>query len=352
MAPLWMADLAAVASRAPSADNSQPWLFRSNGRELVIGHMARAQERSVFGAGSHATLLSVGAVAENIQVVLTANRLSAQWCWTSGLATGNPYGCVALQHTPSKLTIPAGPMLRHTNRLAFRRDVLPKELLGKFSQYQRGGSRVAILAEPQKKSRLIRLVRLCSEARFCHRQLHEWLMASLRFTEEDVARGDGLDIRTLGLPPGGKQFLRLISDWSRLKALNRLGAYKLLALTETGLLSRAPALVCIVGALDAGGIIDAGRLMCRVWIDLNLAGIAVHPYYVVTDQIVRLREGALAAGFEAKIAEVDKEGSQLLNLRPNEALHMILRVGYPKAEPVRSRRLPLEAVFVDSPRPA
>jgi hypothetical protein len=177
-------------------------------------------------------------------------------------------------------------------------------------------------------------------------------MASLRFTEEDVARGDGLDIRTLGLPPGGKQFLRLISDWSTLKALNRLGAYKLLALTETGLLSRAPALVCIVGGLDAGGIIDAGRLMCRVWIELNLAGIAVHPYYVVTDQIVRLREGTLAAGSEANIAEVDKEGSQLLNLRPNEALHMIFRVGYPKAEPVRSRRLPLEAVFVDSPRPA
>jgi hypothetical protein len=350
MAPLWMAELAAVAGRAPSADNSQPWLFRWNGRELAISYMLRPQERSVFSASSHATLLSVGAVAENIQVVLNANSLSAQWCWTSSLASGNPYGSIALQHAPSKLTIPAAPMLRHTNRLAFRRDALPKDLLGKLSDYQQGGSRVAILAEPRQKSRLIRLVRLCSEARFCHRQLHEWLMASLRFTEDEVARGDGLDIRTLGLPPGGTQFLRLTSDWSRLKALNRLGAYKLLALAETGLLSRAPALVCIVGAPDAGGIVDAGRLMCRVWIDLNLNGLAVHPYYVVTDQIVRLREGTLAAGFEATIAEVDKEGSQLLNLRPNEALHMIFRVGYPTADPVRSRRLPLDAVFVDSSR--
>jgi hypothetical protein len=213
----------------------------------------------------------------------------------------------------------------------------------------RENSNRAVLVDGDRQKRgLIRLVRLCSEARFCNRLLHEWLIGSLRFTPEEAARGDGLDVRTLGLPPGGTQFMRFISDWRRLEALNRLGAYKLLAFSEVALLTAAPALLCVVGPADARSAIDAGRLMTRLWTNVNLKGIAVHPYYVVTDQINRLRAGSLAAGFESKIAEVDEEMRRLLVLQPGETLHMILRVGYPKTEPLRSRRLPLEAVFVET----
>ena len=91
--------------------------------------------------------------------------------------------------------------------------------------------------------------------------------------------------------------------------------------------------------------------MTRLWTNLNLQGIAVHPYYVVTDQINRLREGTVAAGFESQIAGVNEHMCRLLELQPAETLHMILRVGYPKAQPLRSRRLPLEAVFIDSSQP-
>jgi hypothetical protein len=319
-----------------------------DGSELAITFAQRHKIHNVFAADSHATLFSVGAVAENLQVALIANAMCADWRWPAKPALGQPYASVALSDAPAKFTAPDGSLQRHTNRLAFRRDPLPPDVVREFDHYRENSNRAVLLVDRRQKSTLIRLVRLCSEARFCNQHLHEWLIGSLRFTPEEIARGDGLDFRTLGLPPGGKQFLRLISDWRRLDALNRLGAYKLLALSEAGLLTAAPALLCVVGRADARSVIDAGRLMTRVWTDLNLKGIAVHPYYVATDQINRLREGTIAAGFESKIAGVDQHLSRLLELQPAEILHMILRVGYPKSEPVRSRRLPLEAVFFDS----
>jgi hypothetical protein len=343
----WVGKLAAIGALAPSADNSQPWTLCWNGRELAIAFAPRHKTYNVFGADSHATLLSVGAVLENLQAALTANAMSARWQWPANPALGEPYVSVVLGDAAVDFVSPDSPIQRHTNRLAFRRDPLPPDVVREFDHYRENSNRAVLLVDRRQKSTLIRLVRLCSEARFCNQHLHEWLIGSLRFTPQEIARGDGLDFRTLGLPPGGKPFLRLISDWRRLKVLNRLGASKLLALSEVGLLTAAPALLCVVGPADARSVIDAGRLMTRIWTDLNLKGIAVHPYYVVTDQINRLREKTLATGFESKIAGVADELRLLLALQPEETLHMIFRVGYPKSEPVRSRRLPLEAVFFD-----
>lgn len=347
----WIHKLAAEAALAPSADNSQPWTLRWNGSELAIAFAPRNQTHNVFAAGSHATLLSVGAVVENLQSALMAHSIHSNWHWPSNPAQGQPYATVAIKGDPADFVSPNGPLRRHTNRLAYGPDPLPAGVVRAIDTYRENSTRAVLLVDRGQKSGLIRLVRRSSEARFCNRHLHEWLIGSLRFTPEEVARGDGLDIRTLGLPPGGKQFMRLISDWRRLEILNRLGAYKLLALSEAALLAPAPALLCIVGRADARSVIDAGRLMTRLWTDLNLQGIAVHPYYVVTDQINRLREGTIAAGFESQIADVDDQMRRLLELQPADMLHMTLRVGYPKAEPVRSRRLPLEAVFFDSSQP-
>ncbi len=73
----------------------------------------------------------------------------------------------------------------------------------------------------------------------------------------------------------------------------------------------------------------------------------MHPYYVVTDQLQRLHNGTLAQGFEGQIGAIERDLTQLLALAPGQTLHMILRLGYPKKAAVRSRRLPLAAVFTD-----
>jgi hypothetical protein len=343
MTSTFIADLAAVGALAPSADNAQPFHLTWTGRALELSYAQRHAATNVFSAHSHATLLGIGAVAENLDVALAANGVTGQWQWSGA---GQPYGTLALSHVPAAFTQPRGPSERHTNRNAFRRDALPRELLARLEKAREGDNRVS-LREGKSAAPLVRMVRLCSEARFCNEALHHWLFGSLRHTPDQVAAGDGLDLNSLGLPPGGRAMLNFMSDWGRMRALNRVGAYKLLAHSETGLLSAAPALLCISGPDEAHSVIEAGRLLARVWTTCNLEGIAVHPYYVVADQLQRLHEGTLAAGFEPQVGAVERALEELLGLAPGHTLHMILRLGYPKVAPVRSRRLPLAAVFAD-----
>lgn len=343
-----MCDLASVSLWAPSADNSQPWIVGWDGNELSLAFRQRQPYHSVFSAGSHASLLSIGSSVELLFAALSANKIESQLQWPPDPASGHPYVEVSLENIPESLTIPEGVKHRHTNRFAYRSDPLPSALLSEIERFQEGSIRNVRVSSREKKSELIQTVRICSEARFCTRELVEWLTESLRFTLEEVARGDGLDVRTLNLPPGGKLFMRFISDWRRMKILNYLGIYKIMALSDTSLLPAAPALMCIVGPGNTKGSLDAGRLMTRLWMHLNTNGIAVHPYYVVTDQINRLHEGKVVAGFKSRIGEVEQKLKNLLELQTGEMLHIIFRVGYPTKQPVRSRRLPLDAVFVDN----
>ena len=346
MTSTFIAQVAQIGALAPSADNTQAWHLTWNGQALELAYEQRHPENNLFSADSHATLMGIGAVAENVRAALAANGLDAEWRWNG--AGQQPYGAIDIPTPPQAFTAPDGPLRRHTNRLAYRGTALPPDLVDRLLLQREGGNRVSLLNAPGPKAELVRAVRTSSEARFCDRELHKWLFGSLRHTPDEVATGDGLDMDSLGLPPGGKAMLGFMSDWHRMATLNRLGAYKLLALSEVGLLSAAPALLCISGPADSRSVIGAGRLLTRVWTELNVAGIAAQPYYVVTDQLNRLHAGTLVKGFDAKIAAVEQEVQRLLGLGQGEMLHMILRVGYPKADPVRSRRLPLAAVFTDS----
>lgn len=166
-------------------------------------------------------------------------------------------------------------------------------------------------------------------------------------TPDAVDSGDGLDLATLNLPLGGSYFMRFISEWRRMKMLNQFGVYKALAFTETQLLGTSPGLICIVGNADFDGVIDAGRLLARVWIDLNAKGYAVHPYYVITDQLLRLRAATIPDEMIERVNNISIELPSLLAMQPGEMLHMLLRVGLPSVNPQRSRRLPLHDVFLD-----
>jgi hypothetical protein len=344
--PQFIRQLAAAGASAPSPDNSQPWRLQWDGSALSLNYAERHAGSGVFGPASHATLLSMGAVMHNLDAALVANGVAGAWRW--GEAGGQPYAALTPGALPADFRVPADVLGRHTNRLPFRSTPLPAALVETLAGRGDGDLRVSVLTGKAPKARLVRLVRACSEARFCNRALHHWLFGSLRHTPQEVARGDGLDMRSLGLPPGGKQLMRFISDWPRMARLNRFGAYKLLALSETGLIAAAPALLCVTGPADQRSVIEAGRLLAKVWTELNAQGLAVHPYYVVTDQLNRLHDGTLADGFAGKMGEAERELRDLLALREGQQLHMILRVGYPTSEPVRSGRLPLEAVLVDA----
>lgn len=337
--------LASIAARAASADNSQPYQLQWDGHRLALHYAERQASYNVFGPVSHATLLSAGGVIEYLDQTLASSGVVADWQWGGG--DGQPYAALDLPALPAQLIGPPALLQRHTNRAPFLPTALPAALLQQVAAMREGAQQVFIVQERAQRDGLIQQVRLCSEARFCSRPLHEWLQGSLRRTPAAVAQGDGLDLACLALPPGGRRLLDFMAPWPRMARLNALGAYKLLAFSEVGALRSAPALLCLAGPDGVRQGLDAGRLLARAWSWLNAQGIAVHPYYVVTDQISRWQAGTLEQGFEARVAHAEQAVRALLQLPAGHRLHMILRLGYPRREAPRSQRLPLDQFLAE-----
>ncbi|MBK1726602.1 hypothetical protein [Halorhodospira neutriphila] len=321
---------------APSADNSQPWAFEWDGQRLRV----RAREAGGFPPDAHATLLSVGAVLENLEQAAAALGV-ALTCEPGG----EPGVHAQIPLDPAAAAGPLDPeaplFQRHTNRLPTRPEVPDGAILEALEAGEpASGPAVRVITDPETLRGLAEAVALASAIRFRVPELHRALMGSLRLGEAEARRGDGLDVATLGLPPGGAALLRWLRPWPRMRRLNRLGLYRLLAWPDGRRIRSAPAVAVVSGG--SGDPVAAGRLMERAWIRACQHGLAVHPYYAVTDQLQRLHRRQLPAPLEAPARRLEERVGQLA--LAGGVPDLLLRLGWPRREPVRSQRLPLGAL--------
>jgi hypothetical protein len=317
-----------LAVTAPSADNAQPWrFFKKNGRLHTNYHHNGNQD--VFGSTGHATLLSTGALSFNLDLICgksnTFSTIDTQGNWSISFSP------------PEKIDDDVEQFLRtrHTNRHPFRGPFAwPDQQLTEQTE----PLKLQIITEPSVIERLSESVRLCSEIRFNNQELHEWLFSSLRWTPTQVALGDGLDLKTLHLPPGGSAFMKLLSPWKTMSALNSVGIYKLMAKLDSKPIQEAPALITISGPQNPETVWQSGRLLAQVWCMLNKHGFAVHPYYVLSDIANRFNSNKISKSWSKQASDALNIARETLNLEKNETPHILLRVGLPTIAPVRSKR--------------
>ncbi len=62
-------ELLRLATRAPSADNSQPWAFTQQGDTLTCHYAHPGNFRDPFGPTGHASLLAAGTLHENLELI-------------------------------------------------------------------------------------------------------------------------------------------------------------------------------------------------------------------------------------------------------------------------------------------
>jgi hypothetical protein len=345
--PEWVSFLVRAGQQAPSADNSQPWRFVWDGKRLSV-HMDPDRAGGGLGLDHPANLMAMGAVIENLAQAAESTGLPAEALEIGRRGKQEPFATIAWDYPVRSPNGERAARLfrRHTNRGPFNTVSLDPALVVRVAAMSEGPLRTVVVSESGQKKRLTSLLRDASEVRFQTEEIHRWLEASLRFTPEEVERGDGLDVATLLLPPGAVGLLKISLDWRRMAVLNRFGAYKLFAFLEAAMLQQSGALVLVAGPSQGAGLeVAAGRLLERLWVTLNDHGVAVHPYYVLSDQLYRLRAGLVAGRFVASVNSIAHRVADFLG-GAEETVYMLLRVGLPKvANPVRSRRLPEHASF-------
>lgn len=327
-----------IVTTTPSADNSQPWEFTLDEQTLSVHYLHRSNSPDPFGAFGHGALISGGALQETIEMVLafggqpnaeiTTNMTNQGWFINTPIS--------AIQDANGNADY-SSIVKRHTNRHPFRSLNESKSA----STTMGASCRVLTLINRSDIKRLASCLQTCSEARFNNQELHEWLFSSLRWNEDEAKNGTGLDISTLHLPPGGRHVMRFLAPWERMKSLNRLGLYKIMAAADTALFGKAPAIMAFIGKKSyANSAWNTGKCIQRTWIELNQKGIAVHPYYATIDLANRLKNGKLDEKWAIKVGNALEEIKGSLLLNDDEELHMLFRIGMPTISPVKSRRLP------------
>jgi hypothetical protein len=346
--------LVSAALKAPSADNTQPWHFTWDGDYLLLSYDFGRVSGLTFQPDNPAILLSVGAVIENLVQVADCLGLKIEFEESSETDQSvGIYSRIKVNFEESSQLLPECKGLplfsRHTNRFSFKSIPLPDHLISSIATDHEQDAHAAAITDPDKVTKIARLICNASEIRFQTKEIHEWLFKSLRFNSAEVNSGDGLDVSTLDLPPGGGLFFKFIADWRRMSFLNRLGVYKLMSLIESAPIGKAPALVAISSPVENRQIIAAGRLLTRIWIRLNEEGVAVHPYYVIPDQLIRLQQEQIPEKLLPLARELAAKTEEIFGFEDEaQQLRMLFRIGYPKKNPTRSERLPLNRVYTET----
>jgi hypothetical protein len=213
-----------IARWAPSGDNAQPWTFRIKGDREVEVIVRRTNPNIYEYRGGEPTLISVGALIENIRIAAPAFGLKVIWHY-SGSADG--LDRIALHFADAEVI--SSPDLfneiriRSVDRRRFRMRALTTEQKSQLSEALTPNLRVEWFETLSDRRRMAGLSALSTNIRLTipeafevHRSIVDW---------ENSESERAVPSRALGLDPITLKITRWsMGSWRRTKFMNALGA--------------------------------------------------------------------------------------------------------------------------------
>ena len=338
--------LARAASLAPSPDNNQPWRFEFFGDRLLIHEdVSRRLPSDVCGMFS---LLALGAATENAVIEAGQHDLSA--------SVRLAFGDSANEAPPAKVEVrfsPGGALdelasaiaARCTNRHGFSRQPIADPALERMSSAVERfeGCRATWVADRSLIRRLSKLVAVADRLRFEREEFHAELFRQLRFSAAEAHRTrDGLDLQTLGLPPGGGLLLKSLKSWPLVRTLNRLGLSRALTAPSASLVRKSGAIgIIAVDQACSESFFRAGRAFERLWLAAASSGLSLHPLGSLPIFIGRhelLGGCGLDERQQVLAASLAQSFRELAPALADRTLVMVFRIGLSGPPQVRSLR--------------
>ncbi len=351
------------ASAAPTPDNNQPWRFDIHRDAFVIRlDRSRLLPSDVDGMFD---LIGLGAALTNVYLATAAAGQPTR------ILIENADG--HLVPPPSEISDYAGwedegelaaeIFKRHTNRrpystrplTAAEREQLVSAALPAVPGLER--FRITWLTRRPEISRFAALVARCDRLRFEYPAFHAELFKQLRFGPEEAERtGDGLDVRTLELPPGGATFLSMLRSWKAMQMFRAVGGTRLLAFPSRISVIRSGAVGLVSFGPSGGG--DAlsseapleswrrdslltGAVFQRLWLKASRLGLALQPLGSLPlffARINRLGGAGLTIQDQQAVRRLESRFQNLVPHLKGHTLGMAFRIGHARPPKYRSPR--------------
>lgn len=347
-------DLISAGIQAPSADNSQPWRFRTTPGEIHVFYDA-SRLGMFFDYALSATYMSLGAVCENM--VLQAGKLGLDAEVRQSVDQPMDAGHVftlrlskrQVVYDPLADAIPA----RATNRFLYRRkpDVAESVLADIAHALTPGqGRRVVWAHDPVARKQLGRAVFQSDLVRFTHPLIHRGFHDTLRFGHDVEISNDGLAAETLGIERPMLPLLRMLRPWGLARLLNAVGLQYFMAWRGGLLPMWASSRIGAIIASPQVDYFDMGRALERVWLAATRAGLAFQPLGALPLLLFRWQDqtdAGLSEQHKARLRQADAGWRAATDAAASDQLVMIFRVGYALNDAPRSRRRPVDQFLMD-----
>jgi hypothetical protein len=345
--------LVAHAAMAPSGGNMQAWRFVARGAELRC-FADPARTGSLLDFDATATMLSIGAAVENLDLAARAMGLRADVQPFADPADPAQVCRVRLSIADPRPAVP--PLAAEIARRATNRRLGPRvplssparEALEEAARSAEG--RLSILTDPGKMAEVGAILGAADRLRFLSKRMHAELMSELRFTPEEVERTrDGIDLCTLEPSRADYAAFLLTSSWDRVAFLSALGGG---GAFEEGA-KKSVAAASAIGLLTfpgtgAGSFFQGGRALQRVWLTASALRLALQPMSAMIYLLARLERGQGEGLEEAErraLADLRDRHRALFPLPAGDAEVLLFRVAHADAPSARALRRPVEEIL-------
>lgn len=347
-------EILSAGIQAPSADNSQPWKFKTDS-DAIHAFYDVSRVGMFFDYALSATYMSMGAVCENM--VLHAGKLGldaeVDVCMDHPMAVGHVFTLKLSKrdaaYDPLADAIPA----RATNRFLFRRGTnIAESELGDIAHALLSSPeyRVVWAREPVARKQLSRAVFQSDLVRFTHPLIHRGFHDTLRFGRDVEMSNDGLAAETLGIERPMLPLLRMLRPWGFARLLNGVGLHYFMAWRGGLLPMWASSRMGVIIASPTVDYFDMGRAFERVWLAATCAGLAFQPLGALPLLLFRWQDQAdmgLSDKHKARLRQADAAWREAAGAPGSDRLVMVFRVGHAFGAAPRARRRPIDQFLVD-----
>lgn len=330
-----------AAILAPSADNSQPWLYRWNNEALELW----IDETRSGGFSDQRFVLSdlaIGACIENIAIRALSLGYGSQVEYLPDPEQA-PLWAARITFFPApkqdEVLAQAIPK-RHTDRrFPWKGPIATttKQLLSAEATKFPGVKLIWLDGTPHYKTAL-NAMWLAESLRFSNKELHQELFSSIRFDAGNQAPcEEGLAPHTLAIEPPLRPAFKALRHWPTMRTLNWIGSNYLIGFRSAvlpALLSPALCLITIENT-ERPHIIQTGQALQRLWLMATGDNLSLQPFAAV---------GILTLGFiklpHSHTRALHKVTQLMRSITGNDQGVLLLRLGLtPANRPVtRSRR--------------
>lgn len=272
--------------QAPSGDNAQPWKISCQGNIISL-YLDREADQSFFNINQFASVVSCGAVLENMRVAATAFGLKVKIVYLP--SAGKNDLMASLELFPAK--VGRDPLFdslwkRCTNRKFYDKRSIPPSILNNLQECisDISGTKLHIVAEKSDLKKVARIVCMADRIRTEHRPIHEHLCSMIRYEYREAReKGDGLPLKNLEAGMAGELFLKLTRPWWAINIANKIGLGRMVTLHSYQAINNASAAALItVSGMEYEDFLRAGEAVERVWHTITNKGLAMQPMTAIT----------------------------------------------------------------------